>query len=183
MNGAAVLNRVLAALLALALVLGGLLAAVEIVLARLGRPAWLVPHEQWSGWLSQQTWDGALVRLVLAGLVVVGLLLLVPALRRGKPHALPLAAPDGAGSPGVRVTASRRGIERDLATVARRAPGVTRASARVTRRKAVVRASTSLRSEGDLRERVAADVTARLQETGLAATLRPRVRLTKEESR
>ena len=38
-----VVNRVLATLLALALLLGGLLAVVEIVLAALGRPPWLVP--------------------------------------------------------------------------------------------------------------------------------------------
>ena len=80
-----VVNRVLATLLALALLLGGLLAVVEIVLAQLGRPSWLVPHEQWSSWLAEQTFASAVVRAVLVGLAVLGLLLLVGRARRGLP--------------------------------------------------------------------------------------------------
>ena len=77
-----VLNRVLSTLLALVLLLGGLLAVVEIVLAALGRPHWLVPHEQWSSWLAEQTFASAVVRAILIGLAVLGLLLLMAALRR-----------------------------------------------------------------------------------------------------
>ncbi|SDQ85547.1 DUF6286 domain-containing protein [Quadrisphaera sp. DSM 44207] len=183
MSPVAVLNRVLSALLALALLLGGLLAVVEVVLAQLGRPSWLVPHEQWASWLDQRTWDQPVVQAVLAGLVVLGLLLLLAALRRGRPSSLPLAARGGGTPAGVRVTASRRGIERTLAAAARRAPGVSRADARVSRRKAVVRARTALRSEGDLQQRVTANVAQRLEELGLSGTLRPQVSLTREESR
>ena len=87
-----VLNRVLSTLLALVLLLGGLLAVVEIVLAALGRPHWLVPHQQWSRWLTEQTFASAVVRAVLVGLAVLGLLLLVAALRRGGPGTLALPA-------------------------------------------------------------------------------------------
>ena len=113
-----VLNRVLSTLLALVL-LGGLLAVVEIVLAALGRPHWLVPHQQWSSWLAEQTFASAVVRAILIGLAVLGLLLLVAALRRGRLRALALPA----RADGVRVTASRRGIQRTLARAAQRPDG------------------------------------------------------------
>lgn len=173
-----VLNRVLAALLALALFLGGLLAVVEIALAALDRPRWLVPHPDWSEWLAGETFAHGVVRAVLIGLVVVGLLLLLVGLRRGKPGSIPLPA----RTDGVSVTASRRGIERSLATSARRAPGVRSARAKVGRRSVKVAATTAVRS-GDIREPVTAGVTGRLEELGLAGVLRPRITVSQEKSR
>lgn len=173
-----VVNRVLATLLALALFLGGLLAIVEIVLAALDRPAWLAPHEQWSSWLAGQTFAEGVVRAVLIGLVVLGLLLLTVALRRGKPGSLRLPG----RTEGVRVSASRRGIERSLATAARRADGVRSARAKAGRRAVRVKASTALRSTGDLQQPVTAAVTERLEELGLTGVLRPRVTVSRKAS-
>jgi hypothetical protein len=173
-----VLNRVLATLLALALFLGGLLAVVEIVLAALDRPAWLVPHQDWSEWLTGATFADGVVRAVLIGLVVVGLLLLLVGLRRGKPGSIPLPA----RTDGVRVTASRRGLERSLATSARRAGGVRSARAKVGRRTVKVKATTAVRS-GDLQQPVTAGVTERLEELGLSGVLRPRVTVSQESAR
>lgn len=173
------LNRLLATLLALALFLGGLLAVVEIVLAALGRPAWLVPHQQWSSWLGEQTFSDGIVRAALIGLALLGLLLLVAALRRGKPGALRLPA----RTEGVRVSASRRGIERSLATAARRADGVRAARARARRRSVRVKATTALRSTDDLQQPVTATVTERLEQLGLAGVLRPRVTVSRESAR
>jgi uncharacterized protein DUF6286 len=174
-----VLNRVLATLLALALLLGGLLAVVEIVLAQLGRPSWLVPHEQWSSWLAGQTFVDGAVRAVLIGLVVLGLVLLVLALRRGKPGSVRLPS----RTEGVHVSASRRGIERSLATAARRADGVRSARVRAGRRAVRVKAVTALRSTGELQQPVTAAVTGRLEQLGLSGVLRPRVTINKESSR
>ena len=53
-----IVNRVIATVLALTLFLGGLLAVVEIVLAALGRPYWLIPHPTWSSWLGDQSFSG-----------------------------------------------------------------------------------------------------------------------------
>lgn len=64
-------------LLAVLLVVGGPMVAVEIVLAQLGRPALLIPWLVWAVWLGGQSWATSIVRLFLAGLVVVGLVLLV----------------------------------------------------------------------------------------------------------
>lgn len=173
------LNRVLATLLALALFLGGLLAVAEIVLAALDRPAWLVPHQQWNSWLGGQTLSDGIVRAALIGLVLLGLLLLIAALRRGKPGALRLPG----RTDGVRVSASRRGIERSLATAARRADGVRAARARARRRSVRVKATTALRATEDLQQPVTAVVTERLDQLGLTGVLRPRVTVSPESSR
>ena len=45
------------------------------MLAQLGRPAWLIPWPAWASWLGGQTWATSTIRLLLAGLVVVGLVL------------------------------------------------------------------------------------------------------------
>ena len=170
-----VVNRVLATLLALALLLGGLLAVVEIVLAALGRQPWLVPHPDWTTWLSDQTLGSGIVRAVLIGAVVLGLVLLVLALRRGRPGALPL--PSRVES--VRTTASRRGIERTLRAAATRPDGVREARVKARRRTVRVRAATALRDPGDLQSRVTEAVTQRLDELGLSGSLRPRVTVSK----
>ena len=174
-----VVNRVLATLLALALLLGGQLAVVEIVLAALGRQPWLVPHPDWTTWLSDQTLASGVVRAVLIGAVVLGLVLLVLALRRGRPGALPL--PSRIES--VRTTASRRGIERTLRAAATRPDGVREARVKVRRRTVRVKAATALRDPGDLRSRVTEAVTQRLDELGLSGSLRPRVTVSKGAGR
>ena len=174
-----VVNRVLATLLALALLLGGLLTVVEVVLAALGRPPWLVPHPDWTSWLTDQDLGSTVVRAALIGAVVLGLVLLVLALRRGRPGALPLPA----RVESVRTTASRRGIERTLRAAATRPDGVRDAQVRARRRTVRVRAATALRDPGDLQSRVTEAVSQRLEELGLSGTLRPRVTVSKGAGR
>ncbi len=177
MNGATTANKVLAALLALALLLGGLLAAVEIVLAQLNRPHWLVPAQQWSAWLGQARWDAAVVRVVLVGLVAVGLLLLVAALRRGKPRELAVPARTDA----VQVSMARRAVEKTVAAAAQQTSGVQSATATASRRSITVTAGTLMRAPGDLAGQILAAVTHRLDELGLDA-LRPKVKLTRKQA-
>lgn len=177
----ALTRRILSILLALVLLLGGLLAAVEIVLALLGRPPWLIPQDDWARKVTEQTWDSSTVRAVLVGMVVVGLLLLLVGLSRGRPAALPLSERDGA-PPQVTVTASRRGIERSLEQAAREADGITGAKAKVSRRTATVWATSRTRSPGDLRAGVESALAARLDDLGLTDTLRTKVRVTSREA-
>ncbi len=175
-------NRILSALLALALLLGGLLGATEVVLALADRPPLLVPHPDWARALGDLTWGAPAVRGVLAGLAVLGLLLLLAALRRGRPGTVALPTRTG-GLSALTVTASRRGIERTLVQAAREADGVASASATVSRRAASVRAVTAVRTPGDVRSRVEDAVSRRLAELGLSETLRARVRVTSREGR
>ena len=169
----ALVNRLLATVLALALFLGGLLAAVDIVLVQLQRPPFLVPVGQWTAWFRAQTLGNGVDRAVCAGLVLFGLVLLFCALRRGRPGALPLPG----RTEGVTVTASRKELERTLSAEAGRVDGVESARAHARRRSVRVQARTGLRDPGDLTARVTDVVTERLGELGLTERLRPRVRV------
>jgi hypothetical protein len=171
-------TRVVSTLLALALLLGSVLAVWEIAAAALGRSP-LFPHAEWADWLSTRSWNDWIVIAVLVGLVVLGLLLLLLAFRRGKPSSLAL----GSRTEGVDVTVSRRSVEKSLETAAARTTGVAGASASVTRRTARVDARTVARSESDIRETVSSAVGARLDSLGLERRLRRRVNLTTKDTR
>lgn len=106
-------NRILSALLALALLIGGLLAAAEIALAQLGRSPWLISHQESSVWLAEQSWESTTVRSVLAATLLIGLLLMVTAVRRGKPALVQLPTD---GDPGVRWSPPAAGWRRRSAT-------------------------------------------------------------------
>lgn len=182
MTAVPVVLRVLSTVLALALLLLGLVGAVEIVLALLDRPPWLIPHEDGSAWLTQQTWVTGTVRAALAAVAALGLVLLVLALRRGRPGTFVLPPRPGQTPPGVRVRASRRGTEAWLTAAARRTSGVSAAHVRLTRRRADVRVRTATRGQDDLPRDVAAVVGDRLGQLGLDQ-VRPRVAVTRKETR
>lgn len=174
-------RRVLSILLALVLLLGGLLVAVEIVLALLGRQPWLIPSDDWSAQVRDRTWEDTTVRAVLVGMVVVGLILLIVGLSRSRPTALTLPArADGPAQ--VTVTVSRRGLERTLEQAVREADGITGAKAVVSRRSVAVYAASQSRSPGDLRAGVESAVAARLAELGLTDTLRTKVHVSSREA-
>ncbi len=178
MNAVNLLIRILSALLALVLFVGGLLAAAEIVTALFGGGPLLVPHETWSSWLKDHTWEDPVVLAGLAVLVLVGLVLLFVALKRGRSREIALPGTTG----GVSVTADRRGVEKAVAAAARRTDGITEASASAGKRTVHVAARTQRRSEGDLDQRVRAAVTGRLEDLGLGR-LRPRVKVTRKDGR
>ena len=172
-------TRVVSALLALVLLLGSRLVVVEIVAAALGRPPALVPYPEWTSWLRTHSWNDWIVNAALCGLVVLGLLLLLLALRRGKPASLALRS----GTDGVDVTASRRSVEKSLAAAAAGTAGIAGASASVSRRTARIHARTVARSEPGLREEVETAVRGRLDALGLQRRMRTRVGLTTKDTR
>jgi len=172
-------TRVVAALLALVLLVGSLLAVVEIVAAALDQAPVMVPHSEWTSWLRTHSWNDWTVKAALGGLVVLGLLLMLLALRRGKPASLPLRS----RTDGVDVTASRRSVEKSLAATAARTAGVTGASASVSRRTARVDARTVARSEPGIREEVEAAIRKRLDSIGTERRMRTRVVLSTKDKR
>ncbi|MGZ4436029.1 MAG: DUF6286 domain-containing protein [Nocardioidaceae bacterium] len=172
-------TRLISALLALALLLGSLLVVAEIVAAALGRPPALVPYPEWTSWLRTHSWNNWIVTMVLGGLVVLGLLLLLLAVRRGKPASLALRS----DCDGVDVTASRRNLEKSLAAAAARTTGIIGASASVSRRTARIDARTVAPSEPGVREDVEAAVRGRLDSLGLERRMRTRVDLTTKDTR
>ncbi|QNN51551.1 DUF6286 domain-containing protein [Nocardioides mesophilus] len=173
------ITRVVSALLALALFLGSLLVVVEIVAAALGRAPAVLPYSDWTSWLRTHSWNDWIVNTVLVGLVILGLLLLLLAFRRGKPASLALRSESG----GVDVTASRRSLEKSLAAAATRTTGIVGASASVSRRTARVDAQTVAPSQPGVREEVESAVRARLDALGLERPMRTRVELTTKDTR
>lgn len=173
----AIFSRILTALIAMALLAAAVIGLAEILLAALDRPSWIVPRDDWAGWLREHAWTGSPVRAALAGLLVVGLLLLLAGLRRGRPSALPLPST----TPDVQMTASRRSVEKVIATAVRGTDGVTNADASARRRRLKVTADTRLRDPGDLQQRVTAAVEDRLRQVGLADTLAPTIRVNRKE--
>lgn len=91
-----VINRALCAVLALALLVAGLVVISEIVLAGLNRGPWLVPHDRWWRWATTTAWSDRGARLLFAGLVLAGLVLLTLEAWRRRSSSLPLAPGPGA---------------------------------------------------------------------------------------
>lgn len=179
MTGMVVVRRLLAFVLAAALVLAAVIGVIEIIAAGLGRPPWIVPGQDWADQLRDSRWDDGAVRVGLSGVLLLGLLLLVAGLRRGRPAELALASIE----PGVTVTASRPSVDRTLAAAARSVPGITSATVATRRRRVRVEAWTRIRDAADLRERVDAAVRERIDALAPSRPPHLTVRIRTRESR
>lgn len=175
MNSVRLTLRVLSVLLAAALLALGVIVTVEIILAAFGQPAWVLPYTELATTLREQTWDSVLARAVAAGLCLLGLLLLLPALRRGKPTALPLTPL----TEGVDTHVSRRGLQRTLSAAAGRVDGVRHAKAKVGRRKVKVSTTSRLRDTSQLPSQVDTAVRDELETLGLRRPLAVKVTTTR----
>ena len=164
-------NRVIAAVLALGLLAGGLLVAVEIVVAGFDRRPWVLPHDRWYVSARTRTWDSAPPRWIFIGLVVAGLVLLFLQFARRRPTALDL-------TPGaVPADLGRRSLERSLAREAQRIDGVSAARAKIGKERAEIVASSNRRQTGDLQPAVTQALDRRLSALGLARPPTVRVKV------
>ena len=164
-------NRVLAAVLALGLLVGGLAVAVEIVVAGFDRRPWVLPHDDWYRSARLRTWDSAPPRWIFIGLVAAGLLLLFVQLARRRPAALAL-------TPGaVPADVGRRSLERSLAREARTVDGIAAAKAKVGKDKAEVVASSNRRQTDDLEPVLSHALDRRMAAIGLARPPAVRVKV------
>lgn len=173
-----IVDRVVSAVLGLALLVGGLLVAIEIVLAGLNRSPWLLAHDRWIALARTTAWSEPDLRLTFAGLVVAGALLLVVELARRRPQVLPLAAQ----GPGVVTVLDRREVERWLVERVERVDGVAGAGVRVGSRSALVEATSVGRVTGEVEVGVRQVASDSLESLHLdrATRLRVKVRPRKE---
>jgi hypothetical protein len=171
-------NRLLAALLSLAVVAATVLLVTEVVRWALDHPPWLVPWDRWGDALLGARAGDAAVLAVSAAAALLGLLLLLFELTPRRPKAVgaePLAD-------GVVTVVTRSGLANAAETAARSVSGVRSASADVRRRSVVVEAGSRGRGvarelEGPVRDAVERDLAAlRLDRT-------PKVRVRIEEDR
>lgn len=130
-------NRIVSLVLAAAIVVAGVLAVIEIIAAAFDDDPVIV---KWHGLvrdLATNQWKTAGPRTAAVVLILVGLLLLLFALRRGKPTTIALST----RASDVEMTTTRRSLQRALSVSATAVDGITEARVRVTRRKVVVRGS------------------------------------------
>ena len=167
-----IVTRLVSALLALALLVGGLLAALEIGAAALGREDDLVvPWRDWRQDLLDTPWEDYVVRLVLAATLAVGLLLLFLLFARRRPTAVRLAA----RSDGATAELDRVGLERHLTSCLGRVDGVGGVGVRVRGGTARVSAVTAARDTSPVEASVRNAAERALGELGLASPLPVRV--------
>lgn len=167
-------NRVVSALLALALVVGGVVVAVEIVLAALERGHWLLPHGTWLASARETTWEDRSARLLFLALVLLGLALVLLELARRRPPALEMASRSG----GVRADLERRGIERWLATRLADVDGATAVKAKIGTRAVDVTAATPQREVAEVQQRLERTAQDHLNQLDLARPLAARAKVT-----
>jgi hypothetical protein len=171
-------NRIVATLAALALIAISMIVVVEILFAALGKSPWIVDHAAVANDLHQRTWEDGWVRLVAAGAILVGVLLLYVALKRSAPAHLSLQSDDES----MTMTVTRKSLERYIAGVAEAETGVDSSSVRARRGRMGVTASTTLRDPGDLKKRVQHSVVSHLESLRLAEPVTPSVSIRSREN-
>ncbi|GAA1275158.1 hypothetical protein GCM10009677_30710 [Sphaerisporangium rubeum] len=159
-----------AAVVAVALAVAGVLTLIEAVASTPGSPVRAESLDRAVDWVAAR-WADPATMAASALAVLLGLVLLGLGVTPGRPRLVPLASDDPLSAVGITKGAARR----YMAAVADDVEGVSRARARLGRRRLDVRVTTPLREPGDLRERVTAAVERHLEE--LAPLRRPKVRV------
>jgi hypothetical protein len=158
-------HRLLSVLLAVAIAVAGVLAVIEIIAAAFDKDPVVVKWKGLVGDLSTTQWKEAGPRIAAIVLIVVGLLLLLVALRRGKPATVGLTT----SADDVDMTTTRRSLQRSLGNDAGAVDGIHEARAKVKRRKVVIKARpTSGVEKRDAKDRLTSEVQQRLDALSLA---------------
>jgi Family of unknown function (DUF6286) len=173
MDAVRIVNRIVSAVLALLLAVGGVLVAVEVVLASLDRDPWILPHDRWLRTARETAWSDRSAVLAFVLLVLVGLVLLVLELLRRRTPALTMAPHSDA----VHADLDRRGVERWLASRLTGVEGVDAPRAKVGKSAVDVRAETPQGDAGEVEQRLQQAAQSALDELDLAAPLTARVKV------
>lgn len=171
-----VVERFLSLLLALAVLAGSVLLALEVAWAVAGQPPLLVPWPTAYDAGTSNAWDSTPLRATAAALLVVGLLLLLAMLKPRRAPRLKLTGSD----PAVDAAITRRSLRSTLLDGARQVDGISGAKAKVSKRKATVQATSRLGSADTAKALTGELETAlrsRLEALQLAKTPRLRVRV------
>jgi hypothetical protein len=133
-------NRVLAALLSLALIAAGVLLIIEVIADRVSnRPAAVDWHPAYD-WAKRTTWNAGSIRVVCAVLILAGLVLLIAELKPARVSRL-ATDPAQAGADGIDTAYTRRGLAAAIRSGVTGVDGVRGASVKVKRRKIKVAAT------------------------------------------
>lgn len=131
------LNRLLAALLSLALIVVGALLVVEVVAQRLGKPPAIVDWHRSYDWARRTEWQQGSVRVTCIALAVAGLLLLALELKRSRPRRLQVNSAEAD------TAYTRRGVAAAIGNAVGNVDGINSTKVTVKRRKVKVAATTA----------------------------------------
>jgi hypothetical protein len=164
MSGLRIADRVIAGIVALVLLVGGVLVAIEIGLQAAGlEDPWVLPWDSWYREGTETAWSDPEVRAVCVGLVAVAVLLLALQVAHRRPSAMPIRRRNEA----VDVDLDRRGLEDWLEARLARVDGVGAVKVRAGRRKVRVRAEAVARDTAPIQGRLDEAATRELAEFDL----------------
>ena len=133
-------NRVLAAILSLAVACAGVLLIIEVIAARTGQQAVIVNWHAAYNWATRTTWIASSIRVAGGILITVGLVLLIAELKPARVSRL-AADPSHAGAAHIDTAYTRRGVAAAIRSAVTDVDGVRDASVKVTRRKVTIGAT------------------------------------------
>lgn len=133
-------NRVLAALLSLALATAGVLLIIEVIADRVVGHAAVVTWNSAYDWAGRTTWNAGSIRVTSAILIVVGLVLLAAELKPARRSRLP-ADPDQAAAASIDAAYTRRSVAAAIRSAVTGLDGIRAASVKVRRRKITIKAT------------------------------------------
>ncbi len=165
-------NRVIASVVGVLLLAGGVLTAIEIAIAYVGGNRWVVPYDAWYRHARSGSWSSGGVRGLLIVTTLIGLALLVVQLFRRPPAALMIRSESDAT-----YSVRRRSVEQSLVRRAQSVDGIDSAHAKIDRRTVKVRARSNRRVPGDLEAALERCLTTSVEHLELADPPRVHVRL------
>ena len=159
-----IVDRIVAGIVALVLLVGGVLVAIEIALQAAGREEpWVLPWDTWYREGLETLWSDPTVRAVSIGLLVAAVLLLALQLAPRRPSALPWRPRADA----VQVDLDRRGLAHWLEARLAQVGGVGWVRVRARRRSVRVRADAVARDTAPIEQRLDEAAVDRLTELDL----------------
>jgi hypothetical protein len=174
-----VANRVLAALLSLALIVAGILLITEVIADRVDNKSAIVHWHVAYDWATRTPWNAGSVRVTCALLIVAGLMLLAAELKRARVSRL-RADSAGTDAAGTDTAYTRRGLAAAVRSAVTRIDGVRDASVKVRRRKIKIAASAAARDKTvsrSLQDPVSAAAAERMQALSLRRPPAVKVRI------
>jgi hypothetical protein len=169
-----------AAVVALVLLAVCVLTVISVVQALLGQDP-LIGLSGLLGATSGQTWNGAVTVAVAIVVAVVGLVLLLAAIRPGTPTVLPLVDHIG-GQPATDAGVRRHSLATDLSAAAGSVPGISEVRVSAHRRTVTARVTVAAADPAAVPEQVRERLEGRLGEIGPSPCPRVRVRTRRDKN-
>jgi hypothetical protein len=172
-------NRVLAALLSLALLVAAVLLIATVVADRTSHHQGIVHWRAAYHWAMTTTWDAGAIRVICGILIGAGLVLLIAELKPARVSRHP-ADPAGAGADAIDTAYTRRGLAAAIRSAVAAVDGVRSTSVKIKRRKVKIAATASAQDRAaarSLRDPITDAVRQRLSALKLRRTFSVSVRV------